>query len=96
MGDGPKDESRAERDEERELEGHRRLGGMAEIIPAVADGLDSAAELARRRARIAGAMVEAAQSRGLLRLSIGSRDGSRDAEVLLSSSSRSRRRELGG
>ena len=28
MGDGPEDESRAERDEQSELEGHRRLGGM--------------------------------------------------------------------
>ena len=39
MGDGPEDESRCERDEQSQLEGHRRLGGMAQIIPADPDGL---------------------------------------------------------
>ena len=39
VGDGPEDESRCERDEQSQLEGHRRLGGMGQIIPADPDGL---------------------------------------------------------
>ena len=46
----PSTRAAAERDEQRQLEGHRRLGGMAEIIPADPDGLDSAANARRRNA----------------------------------------------